>query len=75
MLFFVTFMMVIAYHVLYVFGVSNKLTQAYHKVENLFNRCFILHHKPTMCENTGLMSNSDSFNGSFADLREPALSL
>ena len=67
--------MVIAYHVAYVCGVSNKLAQAYYRIENLIAKHLSQHSRSTIHENTPLINDSDSFHGSFSDLREPALSL
>ena len=76
-LFVITCIMVIAYHVAYVCGFSNKLIQAYCRLENLIIKHLLLHSRSTHTfhENAPLINDSDSFRGSFSDLREPALSL
>ena len=75
-LFVLTFIMVIVYHILNVCGISNKLVHTYHKIETLFTKRISQHYKHiTRCETDLSTKDSDSFSGSFSDLREPALSL
>ena len=50
-LFVIMYMMVIAYHVAYVCGVSNKLAQVYYRTENLIVKHLSLHSKSAIFEN------------------------
>ena len=71
-LFLVTYTIVVAYHVAYVCDITDKLSQVYYTIRNLISKHLSPH---TIQENTPLLNDTDSFNGSFSDLREPTLSL